>query len=93
MSGLYGSPVNKNFQVAPEVGTNVATTMIFVPIALMYDIDNKRFMGYAPNLASSDLGGLEPLQDLNAMGRLADEFYVAGQNKAGVIGSAFDEFP
>lgn len=93
MSGLYGSPVNKNFRVASEVGTNVATTMIFVPIALMYDIDNNRFMGYAPNLASSDLGGLEPLQDLKAMGRLADEFYAAGQNKAGVIGSAFDEFP
>lgn len=93
MAGLYGTPVNKTFRVAPQVGSNVATAMTIVPVAIMYDIDNKRFMGYSPNLATSDLGGHEPLQDLNAIGRLADDFCEIGRNKAGVIGTAFEKFP
>ena len=93
IAGLYGSPVNKNFRVAPQIGTNVATTMIMVPVALMYDTDNKRFVGYSPNLASEDLGNFSSLHELNELGRLADEFYLTGKNKAGVIGTAFDEFP
>lgn len=91
--GLYGSPVNKTFSVAPFVGTNISTQMIVVPIALLYDTDNKRFMGYAAALATEDLGNQEALQELNQLGELVDEMAQSGTIKNGVVGTAFDRFP
>lgn len=93
ISGVYGSAINKDFDAAPFVGTNISTVNIMVPIALIYDRTHKRFMGYSSVLASSDFGFLEPLQELKEMGVLADELAASGKARAGVVGNAFDRFP
>lgn len=88
--GLFSSPINKDFRVAPMTGSNVAGNMILAPLVMIYDIDNKRFMGYGQTLASSDLNNQEPLREMNEMAELLDDMKAT---TGGVTGSAFDEFP
>ncbi len=93
IAGLFGSPVNKTFRVAPKVGGNIATDMIIAPISLMYDIDNKCFMGYVPTLVDDLFGNLKTLWEMNDLGKIADNLAAAGTIKTGVRGSAFESFP
>ena len=89
IDGLYGSAVNKGFAVAPYVGANVLATQVYAAVYLLYDIDNKRMMAYCPLLATNDLGGLDPLADMDAMGQIAEGMAPG----AGVLGTAFDRWP
>lgn len=87
--GLYGSAVNKTFKVAPFVGANVLASEVYAAVYLLYDVDNKRFMAYCPLLATNDLGGLDPLMQMDAFAEVAD-----GMNPGtGVLGDAFDKWP
>jgi len=88
--GLFGLPVNKDFRVAPMVGCNVSGNMIIAPLVMIYDIDNKRFMGYGQLLAGDILNYQEPLQEMNKMAELMDDM---SATTGGVTGSAFDRFP
>ena len=54
-------------------GSNVAGNMILAPLVMIYDIDNKRFMGYGQTLASSDLNNQEPLREMNEMAELMED--------------------
>lgn len=90
MLDLFGTPINKNFRVAPMIGSNVFATMVIAPIVMIYDIDNKCFMGYGRTLASVDLGYQEPLREMNEMAALMDEMK---GTTGGVTGNAFDRFP
>ena len=89
IDGLYGSAVNKDFSVAPYIGVNALATQVYVAVYLLYDTDNKRMMAYCPLLATNDMGGLEPLADMDAMGQIAEGMAPG----AGVLGNAFDEWP
>lgn len=87
--GLYGSAVNKTFKVAPYVGANVLASEVYAAVYLLYDVDNKRFMAYCPLLATNDLGGLDPLMQMDAFTEIAD-----GMNPGtGVLGDAFAHWP
>lgn len=88
--GLYGNPVNKDFDVAPEIGANISATM-YGEVFLLYDTTNKRFVCYAPILSSSDYGYQNPLHEINEMGSLADD--MTGNKGQGQTGNAFDTFP
>lgn len=85
---LFGMPRNKDFRVAPMAGSNVASSSVIAPLVLMYDIDNKRFMGYGHLLAGEDFNNMDPLHEMNEMAALLDDL-----TEGGVIGSAFDVFP
>ena len=87
--GLYGSAVNKNFAVSPYVGANVLATQIYAAVHLLYDTDNGRFMAYCPLLSSNDLGGLDPLVDMEEFTQIADGM----SPDAGVVGNGFDTWP
>lgn len=87
--GLFGPVTGASFHAAPVVGTNISTQNIMVPAAMLYDLDNKRFMAYAPNLRSSDVGGYEALHEMNDLITLLAEMDNGGK----VIGTAFEEFP
>lgn len=89
IDGLYGSAVNKGFAVSQYIGANVLATQVYAAMYLLYDIDNKRFMAYCPLLATNDLGGLDPLTDMNTMGQIAEGMAPG----AGVLGTAFDKWP
>lgn len=89
IDGLYGSAVNKNFAVAPYVGANVLATQVYAAVYLLYDIDNKRMMAYCPLLATNDLGGLDPLAEMDQMGQIAEGMAPG----AGMLGNAFAEWP
>lgn len=89
IDGLYGSAVNKNFRAAPFIGANVLATQIYAAVYLIYDMDGRRPMAFCPLLATDDLGGLDPLMDMNAMGSVA-EGMASGE---GVLGDAFQEWP
>lgn len=91
ISGLYSTSVNKDFRVAPEIGTNILANMIYAAIYLMYDIDNKRFIAYCPLLGTSDLGSQKTLGDLDEMGKIAEGMSSEGQES--VVGDAFAEYP
>lgn len=88
--GLYGNPVNKDFNVAPEIGANISATM-YGEVFLLYDTTNRRFVCYAPILSSSDYGYQESLREINEMGTLADN--MTGDKGQGLTGNAFDTFP
>ena len=90
-SGLYGSAVNKDFEVAPEVGANVLASQVYAAVYLLYDTSNKRFMGYCPLLERPDLGSQNPLADLDSMGEIAEG--MASADEESVVGTAFDEYP
>lgn len=87
--GLYGSAVNKSFPVSPYVGANVSASQVYAAVYLLYDTSRKRFVAFCPLLSSNDLGGLEPLMDMDEFTQVADG--MAGD--AGVVGIAFDEWP
>lgn len=88
--GLYGSPVNKGYRVAPYVGANVSGEQ-YAAVYLLYDIDNSKFMAYCPLLEKNDLGNLNPVADMEEMGRIAEVFAKDGQES--VVGTAFDDYP
>lgn len=87
--GLYGSAVNKDFAVAQYVGANALATQVYAAVYILYDTDNKRFMAYCPLLAFNDLGGLDPLADMDEFAEIAEGMAPG----AGVVGSAFDSWP
>jgi hypothetical protein len=89
IDGLYGSAVNKDFAVAPYIGVNALATQVYAAVYLLYDTDNKRMMAYCPLLATNDMGGLDPLADMETMGQIAEGMAPG----AGVLGNAFDEWP
>ena len=89
IDGLYGSAVNKKFDVAPYVGANVLATQIYASVHLLYDVDNCRFMAYCPLLSYNDLGGLEPLADMEEFAQIAGGMAA----DAGVVGTAFQDWP
>ena len=87
--GLYGSAVNKNFNVSKYVGANVLATQVYVAVHLLYDVDNKKMMIYCPLLATNDLGGLDPVVEMDEFAQIAE-----GMNPgAGVLGNAFGAWP
>lgn len=86
--GLYGSPVNKGFRVAPAIGANTSA-LIYVAVYLMYDTDNKCFMAYCPMMRSEAFGAQEPLQTMEGMEAIATSM----KGEAGVVGHAFDRYP
>lgn len=86
--GLFGE-INSGLKVAPAVGANINTAMILVPVSLLYDTQNKCFMGYAPTLRSDDVGGYAPLHEMNALVKLLGEIPNGGK----VTGTAFGDFP
>ena len=87
--GLYGSAVNKGFEVAPFVGANVLAANVYAAMYLLYDVDNKRFMAYCPLLATNDLGGQNVVDEMDEMGQIAEGMAPG----AGVLGDAFDQWP
>lgn len=87
--GLYGSAVNRDFPVARYVGANLLATQIYAAVYLLYDTDSKRFMVFCPLLASNDLGGLDPLTDMDEFTQIADGI----ASDAGVVGDAFEQWP
>ena len=89
IDGLYGSAVNKDFAVAKYVGANVLASTVYAAVYMLYDTDNKRMMAYCPLLATNDLGGLNPLMDMDEMGKVAEGMAPG----AGLLGTAFDRWP
>jgi len=89
IDGLYGSAVNKGFRVAPFVGANVLATQVYAAVYMLYDMDHGRPMAYCPLLAANDLGGLEPVADMDTMGQIAEGMAPG----AGVLGTAFADWP
>lgn len=89
ITGLYGSAVNKGFRVSPFVGANVLATQVYASVYLLYDMDNRRPVAYCPLLVASDLGGLDPVADMDSMGQIAEGMAPG----AGVVGSAFSQWP
>ena len=89
IDGLYGSAVNKDFRVAPYVGTNVSASEIYAAVYLLYDIDSKRMIAYCPLLANGDLGGYQPLMGMDEFTQIAD----GTKPGQGVLGNAFDAWP
>ncbi|MFR3328839.1 MAG: PKD-like family lipoprotein [Odoribacter splanchnicus] len=88
--GLFSLPINKDFQAAPMAGSNISGNMILAPLVMIYDTDNKRFMGYGHNLAGEIFNYQEPLQEMNEMAELMEDMKAT---TGGVTGSAFDIFP
>ena len=89
IDGLYGSAVNKDFNVSPYIGANVLATQVYAAVYLLYDMDGRRMMAYCPLLATNDLGGLAPLAGMEEMGQIAEGMAPG----AGVLGTAFEEWP
>ena len=87
--GLFGPIAEASFHAAPIVGTNISTQNIVVPAAMLYDLDAKHFVAYAPNLRSNDVGGYEALNEMNDLVTLLGEM----DNGGTVIGTAFESFP
>lgn len=71
--GLFGPIGDTPLNAAPVIGSNIVTQNIVVPVVMMYDLDAKRFVGYAPNLRSPDVGGYAPLQEMNDLVKLLGE--------------------
>lgn len=90
-SGLYGSAVNKGFEAAPAVGANVLASSIYAAVYLLYDISNKKFMAYCPLL--DDIGGYEPLQEMEEMGQIAEEQTSGKDGASGVVVTVPFEYP
>ena len=71
------------------MGANALATQVYAAVYILYDTDNKRFMAYCPLLAFNDLGGLDPLADMDEFAEIAEGMAPG----AGVVGSAFDSWP
>ena len=87
-TGLFAE-ISPSLKAAPVVGSNIVNQNIFIPMAILYDLENKQFMGYAPNLRDDLMGGAEPLHEMNEMVHLLKNLSNAGD----ITGNAFDEFP
>lgn len=85
--GLFG-PVEGSLNAAPAVGCNIMTQNIAVPMALFYDLDGKRFMGYSRTMRSA-MGSREELYEMNELVDLLGAMDEGGS----VVGNAFDRFP
>lgn len=90
IAGLFGSPVNKGFRVAPYVGANVSGVQ-YAAVYMLYDIDNRKFMAYCPLLMKNDLGAQNPLAEMDEMGLIAEG--LAKEGEASVVGTAFSKYP
>lgn len=90
IQGLYGSPVNKGYRVAPYIGANVSAEQ-YAAIYLLYDIDNRKFMAYCPFIEKNEFGNLNPVAGMDEMGQIANGF--AGEGHESVVGTAFDVYP
>ena len=86
--GLFGA-IEGAEDLAPAIGVNRLTRNIVVPAYLLYDTKEKRFLGYAPNLATSDLGYNKALNEMNDLVSLLGNM----DNGGSVIGTAFQKFP
>lgn len=87
--GLYGSAVNKNFNVSQYVGVNVLATQVYAAVYLLYNQDAKKMMAYCPLLTTNDLGALNPLMDMDEFAQVAE-----GMNPGnGLLGNAFAGWP
>ena len=86
--GLF-SEIAPHLVCAPVVGMNLVNDNSIVPVFILYDIENKQFMAYAPGLRSDELGNSEPLNEMNDLVELLDKIALAGD----VTGNAFEEFP
>lgn len=91
VSGLYGSEVNKEFNVAPMTGANVLASSIYAAVYLLYDTDNGKFMAYCPLL--DDIGGYDPLQEMDEMGEIAEEQTAGKDNADGVVETVQFDYP
>lgn len=89
IDGLYGSAVNKGFNVAPFIGANVLAAQVYAAVYMLYDTDNRRLVAYCPLLATNDLGALEPVAGMDEMGQIAEGMAPG----AGVLGDAFGAWP
>lgn len=87
--GLFGPIEGDGLNAAPVIGSNIVTSNIVVSVALLYDLDGKRFMGYAPTLRAGDVGGYPALHEMNDLVTLLAEMDNGGK----VTGTAFGEFP
>lgn len=87
--GLFGEAA-PGHRFAPAVGTNALTKQIMVPVSLLYDLDSKSLMGYAPGLVSPELGARSQLYEMNELVSLLQDGMENGGN---VTGKAFDHFP
>lgn len=91
VSGLYGSAVNRDFEAAPMIGANVLATSIYAAVYLLYDITNGKFMAYCPLL--DDIGGYEPMQEMDEMGAIAEEQTAGKDNVSGVVETVQFDYP
>lgn len=90
-SGLYGSAINDGFEAAPQIGANVLATQIYAAVYLLYDMTGKKFMAYCPLL--DDIGGYGTLQEMDAMGQIAEEQTAGKEGSDGVVETVAFEYP
>lgn len=90
IEGLYGSAVNKNFNVAPYIGANT-TAMIYAAVYLLYDTDNKRFTAYCPLVEFPEFGSINPVMSMEEMEKIARDMEKEGTTA--VTGDAFSTYP
>lgn len=90
IDGLYGNPVNKEFEVSPYIGANSGGEP-YAALYLLYDTDAKRFMAYCPLMESPDLGSYDPLVTMPEMEEIAISLNKNGASA--VVKTGFDEYP
>lgn len=90
--GLFDDKANKDFKVAPMIGSNVAASYVAVPVMMTYDIDGKRFMGYVYQKQLMELP--ESMIEMNELASIANNRWEKNKKEGnGVSGTAFEEFP
>lgn len=90
IEGLYGSAINKNFNVSPYIGANT-TAMIYAAVYLLYDTDNKRFIAYCPLVEFPEFGSIDPIMTMDEMEKIARDMEKEGTTA--VTGDAFASYP
>lgn len=87
VQGLFGSPANKDFDVAPVVGANIGAQS-YVSIYLLYDTTNKRFMAYCPLIQSAGFN-TPTVQTMEEM----EQVCIGSKGSDMVTGTAFADYP
>ncbi len=87
-TGLFGE-IGESMPAGPVIGTNLVNDMIMVPMAIIYNTEEKEFYGYAPGLRDPVMGNSKPLHKMNDMVRLIKSLSNGGE----IAGDAFEEFP
>lgn len=87
-TGLFGE-IGESMPAAPVMGVNLVNDMIMVPMAIIYNTEEKEFYGYAPGLRDAVLGNSKPLHKMNDMVQLLKSLSNGGE----ITGDAFEEFP